>query len=497
MRGERISKRPKMKKVMKGDENRDFISSLPNEILIIILSKLRIDEAVRSEVLSKRWLNLWRQISHIEIDAKHLVKPLAQIFQSREPRTLPNLNSIAPPIFKVVEGCNAKAIQLILGHLGIISTCRIKHFKKNLGLGDVETWVDFLIDLKKGVKELSLECAPHCGETVEKFVVPEDMYIPYFPDGIFKTLGSLDLTNYTIQWWYPFQECSHLKKLQLKRIYLNDETLNGILENCEVLEIFSLLESTGFENLVVGKSRLKVLQLQALCVEELVISCMDLEVLLLDSIICKAEGINIYAPCLKTFHSYCCSIYARMLSVKGGKSIVTTYEIFANCTRSLGHTPSFKGFENLSTLTMDLDLNNKVEAVVLSNILKLCTSLQVIEIALPVFRPKNSVISYSDLPLIPTFWENQQRCSYIHDKLKFVYIRGFRGEVQEIEFAKFLITRASMLERITIICRDSKEKAENLLVLPKASGNLSINLKLNTNNPMDEFAEHQNRQLKW
>ncbi|PNX78595.1 F-box protein at1g80960-like protein [Trifolium pratense] len=41
---------------MGSDEKRDFISELPNEVLTFILSKLRVDEAVRCNILAKRWL---------------------------------------------------------------------------------------------------------------------------------------------------------------------------------------------------------------------------------------------------------------------------------------------------------------------------------------------------------------------------------------------------------------------------------------------------------
>jgi hypothetical protein len=79
------------------------------------------------------------------------------------------------------------------------------------------------------------------------------------------------------------------------------------------------------------------------------------------------------------------------------------------------------------------------------------------------------------------FWEICGLCKTITQKLKFVTIRGFKGKEKEVEFAKFLITRATMLKRINIICCDSIGAAENLLSLPRASHNLSINLKCNAN----------------
>jgi hypothetical protein len=69
---------------MGSDENRDFISALPNEILTFILSKLRVDEAVRCNILSKRWLGLWKKAPHIEFNAKHMIRPVTQLLHSRE-----------------------------------------------------------------------------------------------------------------------------------------------------------------------------------------------------------------------------------------------------------------------------------------------------------------------------------------------------------------------------------------------------------------------------
>lgn len=75
------------------------------------------------------------------------------------------------------------------------------------------------------------------------------------------------------------------------------------------------------------------------------------------------------------------------------------------------------------------------------------------------------------------FWEKQSNA--IIQKIKFVYIKRFRGKEQEVQFAKYLITRGSMMKKITIICNDSTEEAENLLSLARASPDLSIQLNFN------------------
>ncbi|RHN74752.1 hypothetical protein MtrunA17_Chr2g0313711 [Medicago truncatula] len=58
--------------------------------------------------------------------------------------------------------------------------------------------------------------------------------------------------------------------------------------------------------------------------------------------------------------------------------------------------------------------------------------------------------------------------------------------MQEVIFAKYLITRATMMKRVTIICNDSIEAAENLLSVPKASGDLICNDSMQVTNRMSD-----------
>ncbi|XP_019462876.1 PREDICTED: uncharacterized protein LOC109361795 [Lupinus angustifolius] len=139
---------------------------------------------------------------------------------------------------------------------------------------------------------------------------------------------------------------------------------------------------------------------------------------------------------------------------------------------------------------MDLDLNHIRDSKDLSFVLQLCTSLQVLEISLPDFE--NPIIGSSndyDFPYpMSMFWERQKLCYCVHQKLKFVYIKAFKGNELEMEFVKYLIAKATMMKKVTIFCNTLTEDAENLLSLPKASTNLSINFKVGANNMVDEFS---------
>lgn len=43
-------------------ENVDRISELSDDVLVIILMKIPLEEAARTSLLSKRWMNVWKQI---------------------------------------------------------------------------------------------------------------------------------------------------------------------------------------------------------------------------------------------------------------------------------------------------------------------------------------------------------------------------------------------------------------------------------------------------
>ncbi|OIW00920.1 hypothetical protein TanjilG_09998, partial [Lupinus angustifolius] len=90
--------------------------------------------------------------------------------------------------------------------------------------------------------------------------------------------------------------------------------------------------------------------------------------------------------------------------------------------------------------------------------------------------------------LMSMFWKRQKLCYCVHQKLKFVYIKAFKGNKLEVEFVKYLIAKATIMKKVTIFCNTLTKDAENLLSLPKASTNLSINFKVGANNMVDEFS---------
>ncbi|GAU32259.1 hypothetical protein TSUD_53870 [Trifolium subterraneum] len=309
---------------MGSDEKQDFISELPNEVLTFILTKLRVDEAVRCNILSKRWLGLWKKAPHIEFNAKHMIRPITQLLHSRE-SIITQDPFFYPFMQRGVYRYGFVILQLMCRHSGDLSSCRFLHFKKSLSIGEVDAWIKFLVDKMKGLKHLSLECLPDYGEDADEIMFENEINKLCISHGKFHSLSSLDLINYTMDSWYAFEDCHNLKILKLERLHLDDVVLSGILKNCVTLENFSLIESTGFMNLIITKSNLKILRLQDLCVDRLEVTAQNLEVLFLDSITCPVKNLSIYAPSLGNFESHSYSIS----SIEERKFVMKSNDILA------------------------------------------------------------------------------------------------------------------------------------------------------------------------
>lgn len=62
---------------------KDLVSEL-HDILHLIISYLSIDEALRTSILSKRWIHLWKNAMHLDFDCTHMIKTLSKIVTIRD-----------------------------------------------------------------------------------------------------------------------------------------------------------------------------------------------------------------------------------------------------------------------------------------------------------------------------------------------------------------------------------------------------------------------------
>ncbi|KAF7832305.1 F-box protein [Senna tora] len=407
-------------------------------------------------MLSHRWRGLWRYTRHLEIDVNQMIMPLSQKnnpLDARDPGS-----ALGQKMNKKLTRSGLMVLLLLARHRGDLDSCSFTHFPYSIACEEVTSWVKYLMKNKRGLKKMSLQCElfdigrnPEC--VVDELTGKENLNRPHFAAGVFSGLNSLQFVNYTLASSSPFEGCTKdLKTLVLKFVWVVDETLDGILKVCEGLESFSLLESIGFKKLQIKNPNLKFLQLQSLQVSDIVISCDKLEMLCLDTLTYSADRFKIYSPRLKVFKSYTYSILGDMLPIDEGRHLLFTDDLLQSY---IDYWDPLKSniFLTLTKLSLDMNLNDLFESGSLLDFLKLCTRVETLEITLPV------------------------ACECVRHKLKWVKLRGFKGQREEVEFVKHLITNGKNLVNIRIICYNTptvSAEMEKLLYLSFASSKLSI-----------------------
>ena len=210
-------------------------------------------------------------------------------------------NPLAPPHFNYVDyriklWCYGLKISvLLISHRSDLQSCRFVHFPFSVFVEEIVGWVKSA--KQKNVKNLSLECAfdDIIGTLKNPLFLLDPIKRrskPNFPQGIFSGLCSLELNKYTMVSSKPFEGCNNrLKTLILKTVIIDDETLNEILEKCRALENFSLVESFGFAKLRICNPNLKILQLYALELDEIVVFAESIVSLLHRWVVCQSPAL--------------------------------------------------------------------------------------------------------------------------------------------------------------------------------------------------------------
>ncbi|XP_021288688.1 uncharacterized protein LOC110419884 [Herrania umbratica] len=396
--------------------------------------------------------------------------------------------------------------KVLFSHRCNLTSCKIIHFPDSCKNGQLKKWIEFLVS-EKGIQELAFTCEefPFQQNVIGRFT---DLKLS-LPSGIFSctTLHALELTHYKLETDSPFDHCNNLQTLKLKLLFLTTETLDGIISNCASLEHLSLSFCTGLDRVWIVSENVKTVELEYLNVHEIYLSTMSLGVLVLDTLKCPPKNLVINAPNLKVFHAYCNGKEKGPHHFLKDHGPMKVAEILEHCNGllRLGNDRSHhlkddsSLFENIWTLSIDLDLNNIREVLILAIVLRVCTHLKQLEINIPEIDcewkigtsdhgTQNCLLPYSESML----WDKRELCDCITHSLNIVSINGFNGKKGQLEFVRHLITKATVMKRINICFFDScsREGAEatlELLLLPRSSINVSIVLK-----PSPEFVSTRN-----
>lgn len=212
----------------------DRISSLPDELLINILSVLPTKYAVVTSVLSKRWRSLYTEVKVLDLDDSLLYDDHEGIDHARN-----------PVIFR-------GSIDKMLSHYEL-SESDLVRFRLKCGsrlcyLSNLNSWLHVV--LSHGIKELDISI--HTSGDVK------------LPSSIFncKTLWFVKLKTRCVLDLFESVLLPSLKILHLRKVHFADgESVKRLILGCPLLEEFVVKRSSW--------SNIKVLSISAPCLRRL------------------------------------------------------------------------------------------------------------------------------------------------------------------------------------------------------------------------------------
>ena len=245
-------------------QNFDMISLLPDSLLFIIISLIPFKEAVRTSMLSKRWLHLWKNSSNIEFNEHFFVGSEFQRWSFLHFITLCIENHPEYPI--------VKKLSLTLADPGHVTSSEI-----------VERCLDFAN--QQGVTNLDLDfSSPYWTE--EDIEEPEALFELRTNVYENETLKSLKLFSCS----FPEIELMTfhaLKEVSFGWMELENNAIKYLLSNCKMIEVLNIKKCWTWN------------RLDCVGVEEL-----RLKKLIVDSCFFMEGGFLIDAPNLTYFKFY-------------------------------------------------------------------------------------------------------------------------------------------------------------------------------------------------
>lgn len=239
--------------VMKEECNSEgYISSLPDDILVSIISRLPLKEAAITSNVSKRWRYLWTHLATLDFNANDTLDRIA---------ANPKLRSSERP--KYINWVN----RVVRQHSGsTMNAFRICFDLDKSSKSAIDNWVKFSISMR--VQKLELDLLEN-GETLRQ---PSRNYV--FPHKLLSQCKGSSLkhvcTSFPVMQPGALSGLKYLKTLSLKCVNVSEEAFEYFLSNCLVLQSLSIHGSGDLVNVKVSGSMLKLKYLE-------IVFCLGLE----------------------------------------------------------------------------------------------------------------------------------------------------------------------------------------------------------------------------
>ncbi|KAF5198122.1 F-box family protein [Thalictrum thalictroides] len=453
----------------------DQISFLHDGLLCYILGFLPILDAVRTCVLSTRWRYVWQSIPSLNFDIDKARHPEGYIYEGN----LDDEDVTSLDVFLGELDREPKVVDIIdrvlSSHCGNVDCCLIKYYMRlDLNFNGLVRSIEELIMSKK-IRKLTLRCYKDRNSEEEHS----------FPFGLFtsQSLHVLELNWCHIPNPSPFHGCSNLTHLSLTDVVLTDEVFHEIIANSVSLKKLILRHLYTVSKLSIINANLEFLELRFIVADEIEVIAENLEELTVGVLVFRSHYIKLRTPRL---HCYVSGKKADQ-AYYYAPNLMKSVEILQMCTSLLRRVPRLGWiypFENLQIVSIILDLKDMIQVNILSHILlKLCTQLETLHI-----KGDDEVLSQQsdhsfECPYAyPTFWEGQKLHNSISNHLTELELTGFKGDLTEITFLRYIMTNATKMKKMVIQCDnncsiDGVLSATELLYFPKISIDLALELK--------------------
>ncbi|XP_045086093.1 uncharacterized protein [Aegilops tauschii subsp. strangulata] len=242
-------------------QNCDWISTLPDDILIEILSLMTISEAAMTGFLSTRWRHVWKKVDHLILDSYTF--GMQELEKSRYHENPLLWNDVATKFVHKVNG-------LLHSRYGNkIKELIIRFPLTSAHASNLDHWIESAIvaSTEKLFFDLDNKCCKEgctiCVKGMNAASEPYDFLLGLFFNGRAHSLDELTLFNCSIGTMPAnMSGFSYLKSLLLARVSIVDETVSSIMSNCCALEIMVLQYCHLLVHLTASHARLQILVVQ-------------------------------------------------------------------------------------------------------------------------------------------------------------------------------------------------------------------------------------------
>ncbi|MED6126802.1 hypothetical protein PIB30_082025 [Stylosanthes scabra] len=391
------------------EEEDQIINQLPDGIPVTILSKLPINEAVRTCILSRKWRHLWRFFSGaLEFDGSPVMKDMKKDIGKASGRQLQMAMEI---MFDAERKTYTNWINELLSSLKSPTLAGLRFWFHVAADYDVEKWLQYAV--QKKVQKLEL----YFGHSFE-YVLPLHLF--------------------------KVENFDSLCVLRLKFITLTNEMLEYLLCCCPSLETLSLI-SSGVPNSMKISSCSGSSSLKLKCLE--LVRCWELSKLE----VC-AENLVSFKYCGPHLDTEFRSVPRLVEAAFGGSYVEFIRESFLSQIKVLklditqnvaqvvyywlSQLPELKNLKHLELVTC---VEDGITLGICALLLKASPSLRRFTLKMlninPIFRRENTL---------------SKECEYSVKELELV---GFCGATCEVELVMYMVENAVQLQKIIIDTR--------------------------------------------